>query len=231
MRAFLLAGGLGTRLRVLFPNTPKALVTFAGQPIVAHEIAQLAHHGIDDIVLCVGRDGEAIRERLGDGRPLGVRLRYSFERRPLGTAGALRHARRLFTTTAAVLNGDTYLPLDWTAMRLYHEAHPGTVATLAAVWVTDVSRYGRLRVDREDRIVDYHEKGVGSGPGLVSAGCYVLEPAVLDEVPRRGAVSLETEVFPRLVASGRPVRAFRAPGPFVDMGTPEGYQALCELLG
>ncbi len=229
MRAFVLVGGLGTRLRELFPDTPKALVSFAGQPVVVHQIEQLARHGIRDVVLCVGHGADLIRAHLGDGRDLGVRLRYSQELRPLGTAGALRHARRRFTATSAVLNGDTYLPLDWQAMTDYHRAHPGAVATLAAVWVPDTSRYGQLRVDESDRIMGFGEKSA-AGPGLVSAGLYILEPDILDVVPARGAASLELDVFPRLLAAGRPVLAYRTPGPFVDMGTPEGYQALRELL-
>lgn len=230
MRAFILAGGLGTRLRPLFPETPKSLVVVGGAPIVVHQIRQLATHGINDIVLCVGFGADTIIDRLGNGADLGVRLRYVRERRPLGTAGALRHARRLFTATSAVLNGDTYLALDWQAMARYHASDGSTIATLAVVAVADVGPYGQVQLDEGGRVTTFVEKGMARGSGLASAGCYLLEPAVLEYVPVHGSVSLEYQVFPRLLAAGRTVRAFRTPGPFVDMGTPEGYQALRELL-
>jgi NDP-sugar pyrophosphorylase family protein len=231
LRAFILAGGLGTRLRELFPDTPKGLVEFGGMPMLAYQIAHLGRHGVDEVVLCVGHGADEIAARLGDGRHLGVHLTYSREPVPLGTAGALRLAAHLFTSTSFALNGDTYLPLDWSAMARYHLEHASADATLAVVHVDDTGRYGQVTIDEEGRVTGFDEKRAGGRPGLVSAGCYALEPRVLDGVPEGRSVSIEHEVFPALLRAGAVLRAFVTAGPFVDMGTPDGYRELRELLG
>jgi NDP-sugar pyrophosphorylase family protein len=230
MRAFVLAGGLGTRLRSLFGDTPKGLVPVGGVPVLELQIGLLAASGIVDIVLCVGHGAEAIEAYFGDGRRLGVELAYSRESAPLGTAGALRAAASRFTEPSAVLNGDTYLPLDWPAMARYHRADARTMATLAVVEAADAQRFGTVKVGRRGRILQFREKRAAAGPGVVSAGFYVLDPCLLAFVREGRSVSIEHQVFPQLVRAGQVLRAFPAGGPFFDMGTPDGHRCLEEHL-
>src|SRR6185295_2279579 len=112
-RVFILAGGRGTRLQALFPDQPKPMVPVAGRPFLEHQISLLAQQGFDDFVLCLGYRAEQISSYFGDGARWGVRLAYSTELQPLGTAGALKQAARLWSGPALVLNGDTYLDTDF----------------------------------------------------------------------------------------------------------------------
>lgn len=233
MKVFILAGGLGTRIKSQFPNIPKAAIPVQGKPFLEIQLELLVHQGFDDFTLCLGYRAEQIMSHFGNGTPWGVAITYSIETSPLGTAGALKYAGPLFRDTALVLNGDTYLDIDYRSLVAYHceqlkfNHHIGTLALLEA---QDSTRYGEVVLDEDHRITEFREKSpTNRGAALINAGAYVFEPRLLDYIPDERATSLERETFHDLLALEN-LRGFTVQGPFVDIGTPEGYQALEELL-
>ena len=232
-RVFILAGGLGTRLRGLFPDQPKAMVPIAGRPFLWHQVALLAGQGFRDFVFCVGFRAEQIVVYFGDGAAWNLRIAYSREPLPLGTAGALRQAASFFTGSALVLNGDTYLDTDFRDLLAQHgeRSAPAALGTLGLVQVADCSRYGEVLLAPDRRLRQFAEKT--SAPphaGLVNAGAYVFEPAILEAIAPGRAVSLEHETFPALLSAGAALYGAPLDGTFVDIGTPEGYAALEQQL-
>ena len=232
MRVFILAGGLGTRIRSLFPQRPKPMIPVLGRPFLEWQIELLIGQGLRDLVLCVSHLAEQIIQHFGDGAAWGVNIAYSVEATTLGTAGALKNAAALFQDTSLVLNGDTYVAADYNGLVAAHEqqaARSRLVGSLGLAQVADTSRYGRVIVGPDQRIETFVEKGAGVQAGLVNAGVYVFEQAVLDYIPAGRVTSLEREVLP-ILAADRTLGGAPVHGSFVDMGTPEGYQALERLL-
>jgi D-glycero-alpha-D-manno-heptose 1-phosphate guanylyltransferase len=230
MQAIVLAGGLGTRLRGVVPDLPKPMAPVAGQPFLAWILDRLADARFERVVLAVGYRHEAIRHHFGPAYR-GMPLHYSVEESPLGTGGAIRLAGdQVGRDPVFVLNGDTFLELDYGAMR---EAHSdlGVELSVAVCRVPDISRYGALKVSH-GRIEAFLEKGPG-GPGLINAGTYILSRALLESIPPTGAFSFERELLEPRVADVRPA-AFLAEGLFIDIGVPEDYaraQHLFPLAG
>jgi len=223
MTVFVLAGGLGTRIAGLYPDRPKALVPVAGRPFIDHVLSGLAAHDLTDVVLCAGHGAEALVRHVGDGPVPGVRVRPVIEEQPLGTAGALAFARAAVdhpAETFLALNGDTWAEFDPGALLALH-GRLGADATLACYEVADATARGTVVPADDGRLSAFREKA-HAGPGWVSGGVYALEPRALDDVDAAHARSLESDVFPALLARGRTLGAWRAPGRFWDMGTPEG---------
>ncbi len=229
MRVFILAGGLGTRIRSLYPDLPKPLISIHGKPFLEHQIGQLRDQGFRDFVLCVSYRADQIVDYFQDGTAWGVRIRYSYEREPLGTAGALRYAAPYWEDTGLVLNGDTFLSADFRTLVAAHRAQPDASGSVGLVAVPDASRYGQVLIDPQQHITAFREKDQAANAGWINAGVYVLEPAVLDLIPSGRAVSIEREIFPALAASQH-LYGLPLDGVFVDMGTPEGLAAMEELL-
>lgn len=221
MKAFVLAGGLGTRLRPRFGDLPKALAPIGGRPFLARPLEWLAGHGIRDVVVCAGVGAARLREALGDGDSCGVRLAWSVEDEPLGTGGALRHAAAQVRGPALVLNGDTLAECDpWALERARWES--GALGAVALFEVADARSRGRVEADRSGRVARFVEKDDGfTGPAWVNGGVYAFAPALWRELPP-GASSLERDVLPRLAARGT-IAALRSPGTFYDIGTPEEW--------
>lgn len=222
MRVFILAGGLGTRLRPVVTDLPKAMAPIRGKPFLQHQIEWLMAQGFDHFVLCVGYRHEAIAHHFGDGARFGARVEYSVEPEPLGTGGALRLARPWFDGDALVLNGDTLLDADLHLLVDCHRAG-GAAISVGAVRQADASRSGTLEFDAAGRVSAFVEKGARSS-GWVNAGAYAVSPSAFDHFPERPALSLERDVFPRMAAA-RALSACPLPGGFVDIGTPESYAA------
>jgi len=228
MQALILAGGLGTRLRSVVGDRPKPMADVGGRPFLAYLLALLRQHHITDVVLCVGYRAEAIQTCFGDGTGCGVRIRYAVEERLLGTGGAVKNAERFINGTFLVLNGDSYLDTDLGRLIQFHSAkvaqYPETLGTLALTRVRDASRYGSVRMDPQDRLLEFVEKvGQANGETLINGGIYILEPPILAHIPRGKAVSIEREIFPALLKENKLLFGYRAEGFFVDIGTPEGY--------
>jgi NDP-sugar pyrophosphorylase family protein len=223
MTVFVLAGGLGTRLRSLSPDLPKAMVPVAGRPFVDHLLFALAAQGLTDVVLCAGHKSGPLVDHVGDGARFGVRARAVVEDRPRGTAGALAFARAATghgDETFLALNGDTWAEFDAKALVAHHRELLAD-ATIALYRVDDASARGTAVPGADGRVTAFAEKR-HAGPGWVNGGVYALEPRALDTVEPDGDSSLERDVLPALLALGRTVGAWKSAGRFWDMGTPEG---------
>jgi D-glycero-alpha-D-manno-heptose 1-phosphate guanylyltransferase len=220
--AFVLAGGMGTRLRSAIADRPKVLAPVRGRPFLAFLLDRLADAGIRHTVLGTGYMAEAVEGAFGDAHE-GIRLSYSREPAPLGTGGALRLALpQLRSDPVLVLNGDSYFSADLGAFARAFGECAGRAALLRTE-VSDVSRYGQVHAASDGQLLRFDEKGGASGPGWINTGIYLFRQEVLQSLPADRPVSLEKEVFPALL--GRGLYAFSQPGRFIDIGTPESYAA------
>jgi len=230
MQALILVGGEGTRLRPLTLTVPKPVVPLVDRPLIRYMIDWLSRHGVDDVVMACGFLAAGVRDVLGEGGDGGPRLRYVEEPESRGTAGAIKFAERFLEERFLALNGDVLTDLDLSALIELHEER-GATATLALHPVDDPSAYGLVRRKQDGEIVEFLEKPEPDqiDTDEISAGAYVLERSVLDLVPEGREVSIEREVFPRLVGEGLYGR--RLPGYWMDIGTPERYlQASWDIL-
>lgn len=233
MQAIVLVGGEGTRLRPLTETVPKPALTLVDRPFLAHMIEWLARHGVDEVVLACGFLPDVLREALaGEEERAGVKISYVVEPERRGTAGAIRFAAdelgdRLEDRFLA-LNGDVLTDLDLTALLRAHQER-GARATLGLHPVADSSAYGLVHSDPRGGVLEFLEKTGEVAPGEINAGMYVLERSVLDLVPPGEEVSIERDVFPRLVGEG--LHGLRLDGYWMDIGTPERYlQASWDIL-
>jgi mannose-1-phosphate guanylyltransferase len=232
MQALVLVGGEGTRLRPLTLTRPKPALTLVDRPFIRFMVDWLARHGVDEVVMACGFRAEDLRSALGDEVPGEARIHYVQEDEPLGTAGPVRLAadRGLLGERFIVLNGDLLTDLDLTALQATH-ADRDAVATLALHSVDDPSAYGLIRRRDDGEVLGFIEKPDPTeiDTDEVNAGAYVLERSVCDLIPPGRAVSIEREVFPRLVGQGLYGR--RLDGYWMDIGTPERYlQASWDIL-
>src|SRR4051794_18357382 len=229
MQAVILVGGEGTRLRPLTSKRPKPVITLVDRPFLVYMLEWLRGHGVDDVVLSCGFEPTKVREALGDGSALGLKLRYVVEPEPRGTAGALKYAADELgglEDRFLMLNGDVLTDVDVTAQMVQHE-ETGAVATLGLVPVDDPSAYGLVLCDVEKAVTGFLEKPAPSQLGgverfFISAGIYVLERSVLDMIEPGRNVSIEREIWPALVGNG--LHGAHADGAYwMDIGTPERY--------
>lgn len=229
--ALVLVGGMGTRLRSVYAQGPKALAPIAGKPFLAYLLKSLAAAGANHVVLCVGYGAEQIEECVKDGSKFGLRIRYSRETEPMGTAGALGLAYSRFARGKRVLamNGDSIVQTSLPAMWDWHRKN-AAAATIALVGLPDTARYGRVEVNEAGWITSFHEKNDQPAPGFISGGVYFFEARVMEDIVARGSVSLEREVLPAEIPRG--LLAFKTSGYFIDIGVPEDYlRAQAELGG
>jgi len=232
MQAVVLVGGEGTRLRPLTNDVPKPALTLVDRPFLAYMVEWLAAHGVTEAVLACGFLPDVLREALGDGEHAGVRLTYVAEPERRGTAGAIRFAAEALGDDLddrfLALNGDVLADLDLSALVWAHRER-GARATIGLHPVEDSAAYGLVSVAADGAVTDFVEKTGAPVPGEVNAGAYVLERSVLDLIPPGREVSIEREVFPRLVGEG--LGALRLDGYWMDIGTPERYlQASWDIL-
>ncbi len=233
MQAIVLVGGEGTRLRPLTNTTPKPALTLVDRPFLAYMIEWLAAHGVTEVVLACGFLPGVLREALaGEEQRAGVKIRYVVEPEPLGTAGAIRFAADQLGDELEerflALNGDVLTDLDLSALLAAH-GKGGRAATIALHPVEDSAAFGLVHSDEEGAVRAFLEKTGEAAPGEVNAGMYALERSVLDLIPPGENVSIERDVFPRLVGEG--LHALLLDGYWVDIGTPERYlQATWDIL-
>lgn len=220
--ALVLAGGLGSRLRPVVGNLPKVLAPIAGQPFLSYLLAYLRGQGIADILLSTGYGAEHVSDYCRDGSRWGVRVRYSREAEPLGTGGAIKRAEGLITSDPClVLNGDSLVRADLARLLAAHAERQARI-TMALVEVPDKARFGSVLQADGGAIAAFREKG-DQGSGLINAGIYVIDRAVLDAIPVGYNVSVERDVFPSFVGKG--LYGLVVDAPFIDIGTPEAYAA------
>lgn len=226
--AVVLCGGLGTRLAAVLRNQPKALACVSGRPFLSYLLDQLTDAGFQHVILATGHLGEQVRQTFSS-HYRGMRLTYSEEPVPLGTGGALRLAAGDLVD-ALVMNGDSYCDVNLPDFVLAH-SRGGVLNSMVVVPVEDTHRFGSVQMDSGGMVTAFREKALGSSvhlPGLINAGIYILSRDVIESIPMDRPVSLENEIFPRMV--GRYLRATVAPGPFLDVGTPESLIAAGEFF-
>lgn len=227
--AILLVGGLGTRLRSVVPSKPKVLASIGNESFLELLVRQLRTQGIRKLVMCTGYLADQVEDQFGDGSRWNVSIEYSKEETPLGTAGAVKLARHYVNNCSEflVLNGDSFLEINYEDLVEVHRRRPQAAATIAVTRVQDASRYGTVNIDLDSRINGFAEKAGENSPGLISGGVYVFNRAVWRFIPE-GPASLERDVFPRLLDHG--VYAYEQHGMFIDIGTPADYSRAQELL-
>jgi len=225
MKAVLLVGGEGTRLRPLTCNTVKAMVPIVNRPFLEHLLGYLGSCGVDDIVVTLCYLPDCIESRFGDGSECGVKLAYVVEETPLGTAGAVKNAESHLDGAFFVFNGDIITNIDLRAMLSFHRQRKA-VATIALTPVENPSAYGVLETAADGRVKRFIEKPPpGQAPtNLINAGIYVLEPAVLRGIPQGIPCMFEHHLFPTLLSQGAAVFAYPTTDYWIDIGTPEKYR-------
>ncbi len=226
MKAVIIAGGLGTRLRPLTYNLPKPVVPLVNIPMVMHQISLLARHGIRDIILNLHYLPESIKTILSKERELGVNLEFSIEENPLGTCGAVKNAEEFFNDEPLlVFNGDTISDINLTELIEFHKKNKAKT-TITLVKVPDPTPYGLVVTDESGRIKEFIEKPTyqKGGVNTINAGVYVIDPSVWKKVPTKQNYSFEKQLFPDFIKSKEPFYAFVSDGYWIDIGTPEKYK-------
>lgn len=237
MKAVVLVGGEGTRLRPLTYTTPKPLLPIANQAFLERQLVWLARHGIDEVVLSLGYLPDAFhrhfaRDHAGHDVYGGVRLRYAVEDTPLGTAGAIRYAAEGIDERFVVCNGDVLTELDLGAMVRFHDAR-GAEVTISLTEVPEPSAFGVVPTKPDGQVIAFVEKPApGRAPSTwINAGIYVIEPEFLARIPPRLNVSVERETFPRMLDRPGRLYGFASDAYWIDIGTPEQYlQAHLDVL-
>ena len=226
MKAVVLVGGEGTRLRPLTYITVKAMVPVLNKPFIEYIIRHLSYHNISEIILAIGYKPDRITEYFTNEK-LGTKLTYSIEKDPLGTAGAVKNAESHIDDTIFAMNGDIFTDLNFTEMLRFHK-NKGAKVTIALTSVEDPSRFGVVETDSNQRVTRFLEKpkreqAVGN---MINAGVYVIEAEVLKCIPKGKHSMFEHDIFPSLVANGEPVFGYTTNAYWMDMGTPEKYLQL-----
>lgn len=233
MQALILAGGKGTRLRPLTVYTPKPIVPICNRPFLLYQIDTLRRAGVTDITLSLSYQPEKIEQQLGDGSQFGVKLKYTVEPQPMGTAGAYKFAEDLIREPTVVFNGDVLTDLDLKTMIRQHKEKQA-IATIFLTPVEDASMYGVVETAEDGRVQRFLEKPKPEETTCrnINAGAYVLEPSVLDLIPKGENHSFEYDLFPKLLEKGEPFFAHIPQRTYwLDIGTPVRYlQAHHDLL-
>ena len=225
MKAILLAGGKGTRLRPLTIHTPKPIVPIFNRPFLHYQIDLLKQvPEIDEVILSLNYQPRRIEEIFGDGSDLGIKIRYVVEPAPLGTAGAIKYAGDQVTGSVVVFNGDVLTAIDLAAvLRLHRERRAR--ATIVLTPVQNPSAYGLVETDAAGNIRRFVEKPSPEQitTNHINAGIYVLEPDTFDRIPSNVSFSIERSYFPSLIERGETFVAYVYDGYWIDIGTPEKY--------
>ena len=224
MKAVILAGGEGTRLRPLTSNPPKPMMPVANKPMMEHIVSLLAQHGFDDIVVTVAFLANQIRDYFGDGSDFGVTMRYATEDTPLGTAGSVRNAADELDDTFLVISGDVLTDIDLTAFVKAHR-DAGASASIALKHVENPLEFGIVITQPDGTIERFLEKPTWGQvfSDTINTGIYVLEPEVFDFIPEGEVVDFSSDVFPALLDDGHTLHGHVTDGYWEDVGTLEAY--------
>jgi mannose-1-phosphate guanylyltransferase/phosphomannomutase len=225
VKAVVMAGGEGTRLRPMTVSMPKPLLPIVNKPIMEHVLRLLARHGFDETVVTVQFLASLVRNYFGDGEDLGMRLHYATEETPLGTAGSVKNAEHLLRDdTFLVISGDALTDFDLSDLVKFHH-DKGALVTVCLTRVPDPLEFGITIVDEEGRVQRFLEKPTWGQvfSDTVNTGIYVMEPEVFDHVAAGESVDWSADVFPKLLEAGLPVYGYVAEGYWEDVGTHESY--------
>src|SRR5258708_3277641 len=224
MKAVVMAGGEGSRLRPLTSRQPKPLVPVAGRPIMEHILLHLRRHQMRDVVATVQYLGSSIRNYFGDGSEQGIALTYSVEDSPLGTAGSVMLARQQLTEPFVVISGDALTDIDLGAAARFHRERKA-LATIVLKPVPNPREYGVVVVDEGGAVQRFIEKPSWGEviSDLANTGIYILDPAVFDFFRAREVTDWSGDVFPKLLKEGEPVYGWIADGYWEDVGSHAAY--------
>jgi mannose-1-phosphate guanylyltransferase len=227
VKAVVLVGGEGTRLRPLTYLTVKAMVPVLNKPFLEYTIRHLSHHNIKEIILAIGYKPDRITEYFSDEKPFGAKLVYSIETEPLGTAGAVKNAQSSIDDRIFVMNGDIFTDLDITDMLKFHDNKSAKV-TIALTPVEDPTRFGVVETDSNQRVTRFVEKPRREEvtSNMINAGLYIIEREVLERIPKGQRCMFEHSIFPTLVNEREPVYGYITDSYWMDTGTPEKYLEL-----
>jgi len=227
VKAVILVGGEGTRLRPLTYTTVKAMVPVLNKPFIEYIIRYLSNHNIKEIILALGYKPDCITDYFGDASRLGTNLVYSVETEPLGTAGAIKYAEQYIDDTFFIMNGDIFTDLNLTDMLQFHR-DKGAKVTIALTPVEDPTRFGVVETDSNQRVTRFIEKPKREQvtSNMINAGVYIVERQVLRRIPKGKRFMFERDVFPELLAEGEPVFSYATDAYWIDAGTPEQYLQL-----
>lgn len=222
MKALLLVGGKGTRLRPLTNRIPKPMVPIMGRPLLERTLEMLKQHNTGEIVLSTCYKPEYISGYFGNGSKLGLNIHYVRENTPLGTGGAIKNSEQYFDDPFLVLNADILSDIDYSEMMRFHKQKKADV-TIAVTWVKNPSAYGVIEYDGGGYATSFREKPKTVSSHFINAGVYVFEPQVLKEIPAERPVSVEREVFPKLLEKGMKIAVYQGCNYWMDIGTPAKY--------
>jgi mannose-1-phosphate guanylyltransferase len=224
MKAVILVGGLGTRLRPLTCNTPKPMIPLVNRPFIEHMLENLRAQGIDEVILAVQYLAERFRELLGSGSRLGLKLHIVEEPEPRGTAGAVRNVAHMLDGTTFVFNGDVVTDLDLRAMLAYHRER-GSKLTIALTPVEDPTAFGLVETDDTGRIRRFIEKPNRDEvtTNTINAGTYLIEPEMVQYIPPAQHYMFERGLFPLALQTGDPMYGYMARAYWTDVGKPSTY--------
>lgn len=224
MKAVVMAGGEGSRLRPLTSQFPKPLVPVVGTPVLEHILRLLRVHGITEVILTLQYLGAEIRNRVGDGADLDMEISYAVEDRPLGTAGSVRNAAAMLDDTFLVISGDALTDIDLTAVVAEHQRR-GADASIVLKSVPNPLEYGVVITESDGRVRRFLEKPSWGEvfSDHANTGIYVVEPSVLEEIPSDTVVDWSQDVFPRMLRRGDPLHGIPVQGYWCDIGSIQSY--------
>jgi len=228
MKAVVMAGGEGSRLRPLTINRPKPMVPLVNKPVIMHIMELLKRHGITEVVVTLQYKADVVQDYFGDGSAMGMRINYSIEEVPLGTAGSVKNAQQYLDDTFLVISGDAATDFDLSAIVAYHKAKQA-VATLTLYRVPNPLEYGVVITDKEGRIQEFQEKP-GWGQVMsdtVNTGIYVLEPSVLELFQAGASFDFSKDLFPMVLKKGDPLYGYVSGGYWCDIGSIQEYMRAC----
>src|SRR3990172_8549116 len=225
MKAVVMAGGEGTRLRPLTSNQPKPMVSIVGKPCMEHILELLRAHDFEEVVVTLAFMPQAIRSYFGDGESLGLTIDYSIEEEPLGTAGSVRLARAKLDDTFLVISGDALCDGDLGALVATHR-EKGAAVTIGLRRVDNPLEFGIVVTDEDGRVERFLEKPSWGQvfSDTINTGIYVIEPEALRHVPKKRPFDFSKELFPLLLEMGRPIYGHVLDGYWQDIGNLDQYR-------
>jgi len=227
VKAIILVGGQGTRLRPLTWNTPKSFVPVLNRPFLEYVLHHLKKYGVNDVVFAISNHTRSIEQYFGNGASFGMKFEYVFEKEALGTGGALKNAASLLPDCFFVLNGDIISELNLNSMMNFHNEKKALV-TVSTVTVDSPAQYGLVKTRADSLVLSFVEKPKPEDitSNNINAGTYIMEKRVLDLIPQNQEYSSERKLFPALIETGGSMYAFHFDGYWIDIGTPQKYSLL-----
>lgn len=227
MKAVILAGGMGTRMRPLTYVVPKVMLPIGGKPLLEHMVRYLKEYGITEVIVCVAYLKTHIMERFKDGKNLGVKIQYAEAEMPLGTAGQLKTAEKYVSNTFLAMNGDIITSLNIRKLIQFHSAKGG-IGTIALKKFEVPVPYGHIESNENAVIEKFTEKPTFSF--MANAGIYVFEPKIFPYITPNAVVNLETEIFPTLLKNGEKLNGYYEEAYWADVGTISDFERVDKEL-